>query len=224
MSVPDPGLDAREAFLRTLSFTRPRPGVTRMTSLVTPGGTAWDEETIADWLEFPGVPSLDYTVRRFDTDRGILDVDFTPSIENTIMQRWLGSVRVGSTTPIGGPRGRHLPNFGSGRRVLLFADEASVPAVHAILQQWPASSTGTVWVDTPHPAAVGELPVVDGVGVISFHVGMGFDPLVTAARRCEMTSRTTVWAAGERRRMDAIRATCRAAGLSADDTRVFGYW
>jgi NADPH-dependent ferric siderophore reductase len=226
MSVPESGPGFFEPAMRTLAVSRPRPGVLRMTSTMTPARHAagWDELTISQWLQFPGVPSLDYTVRRFDSDRGIIDIDFTPSLENTIMQRWLGSVEVGSTTPIGGPSGRGLPNFESGRRVLLFADEASIPAVHAILQQWPASVTGTVWVDTPHPSAVAELPVVDGVEVISFHIGMGFDPLVTAARRCELDSTTTVWAAGERSRMNAIRAVCRDAGLSAEDTRVFGYW
>lgn len=226
MTVPESGPGFYEPALRTLAVSRPRPGVLRMTSMVTPTRHAadWDALSITEWLQFPGVPSLDITVRQFDADRGILDIEFSPSLENTIMQRWLGSIEVGASTPIGGPRGRGLPNFESGRRVLLFADEASVPAVRAILQQWPASVTGTVWLDTPHPAAVAELPVVDGVGVVSFHVGMGFDPLVTAARRCDMDSTTTVWAAGERSRMDAIRAVCRDAGLSANDTRIFGYW
>lgn len=117
----------------------------------------------------------------------------------------------------------HLPNFASKRRVLMFADESSLALVHSILGRWPRGLRGTLWVDTRDPRDVADLPVVDGVGVLSFHVDVGFDPLVTAARRVELDAGTTVWAAGAARRMAAIRATCLAAGLPEDHTRVFGY-
>lgn len=236
MAVPETHQADAEATMRTLSLNRLSPGVLRMTSMLTPGGhevtwrsTNWDETSISTWFRFPGVSAADYTVRRFDAGRRIVDIDFSPSPQNTMLKRWLDSIEVGASTRIAGPGTGHLPNFDSGRRALVFADEASLPAVRSILEQWPspvhgAPVLGTVWIDTPDPAAIADLPVVDGVGVISFHIPMGFDPLVTAARRCELNSSTTVWAAGERERMDAIRATCMAAGLSVDDTRVFGYW
>ncbi len=115
----------------------------------------------------------------------------------------------------------HLPNFASGRRVMMFADESSLALVHSILHRWPEGLRGTLWVDTRNPRDVADLPVVDGVGVVSFHVDVGFDPLVTAARRVELDVGTTVWAAGAAHRMAAIRATCLAAGLPEDHTRVF---
>lgn len=125
------------------------------------------------------------------------------------------------STPSIGLDDAHLPNFASGRRVLMFADESSLALVNSILCRWPNGVRGTLWVDTRNPRDIADLPVVDGVGVVSFHVDVGFDPLVTAARRVELDADTTVWAAGAARRMAAVRATCLAAGLSENDTRVF---
>lgn len=212
--------------MQTLAVARPRPGVVRMTSLLSsdcyrPG---WDERAIAAHLRFPGVPTRDFEVRRFDAERGILDVDFTPTGEKSIMRLWLDSVEVGTRTRIAGQDSDSFPNFAGGKRVLMFVDEASVPAAAALLENWPPSAQGTLWIDTAQPLDIAELPAADGVTVVSFHVEMGFDPLITAARRVELDSSTTVWAAGERSRMDAIRATCVAAGLPPNDIRVFGYW
>ena len=185
---------------------------------------SWGEEAIATWLHFPGCSRVDYTVRRYDAERGILELDLTPGPESTIMNKWLDSVEIGSRTRLAQPDVGYMPNFADGRRVLIFADESSISAVRAILAQWPAGVPGTMWLDTRDPRHIADLPVVAGVGVVSFHVDMGFDPLVTAARRVELDSSATVWAAGETRRMDEIRAACLAAGLPESDTRVFGYW
>ncbi|MGA9872977.1 MAG: SIP domain-containing protein [Rhodococcus sp. (in: high G+C Gram-positive bacteria)] len=227
MELPDIGTDSAVPTMRTLAMSRPRPGTLRMTSILSSGcyRPDWSAETMAELMQFPGVRPEEFDIRRFDASSGIVDVDFTPSRENTMLRRWLESVEVGTNTRMVGPDSSHFPNFRSGRRVHLFIDDSSIPAVHAILEQWPDNTTGgTVWIDTPCPALVASLPVVDGVSVISFHIEMGFDPLVTAARRLELDRTTTVWAAGETTRMDAIRATCLAAGLSDDDTRVFGFW
>ncbi|MDJ0395399.1 siderophore-interacting protein [Rhodococcus sp. G-MC3] len=226
MEVPDPLVGSTAPSMLALAITRPRPGVLRVTSMLDVSGdrSEWDAATIADWLQFPGVSPFDFRVRRFDAERGIVDIDFVLATRNVMLQAWLETIEVGSRTRIAEPGTGHLPNFASGRRVLMFADESAVVAVHAILEKWPASAHGMVWIDTPSAAAVAELPVVDGVGVFSFHVDMGFDPLVTVARRIDLNQTTTVWAAGERTRMDSIRATCHAAGLGEDDTRVFGYW
>ena len=123
---------------------------------------------------------------------------------------------------LGGLGRSHLPDFASRRRVLMFADQSSLGLVHAILDRWPHGVRGTLWVDTRNPRDIADLPVVDGVDVVSFHVDVGFDPLVTAARRVELSTDTTVWAAGAAHRMEAIRATCLAAGLPEKHTRVFG--
>lgn len=226
MEATDISLEIPAPTMHTLAVSSPRPGVVRVTSMLSSScyRPDWDENALAARLQFPGVSARDFAVRRFDASRGIVDIDFTPAQDNVITRRWLESVEVGSVTRLAGVDSDNLPNFASGRRVLLFADESSVAAVHSILSKWPPSARGTVWIDTPHPADVANLPDVDGVGVVSFHVEMGFDPLVTAARRVELDSTTTVWAAGERGRMDAIRATCHAAGLSPNDIRVFGYW
>lgn len=226
MEAVDPLVDSAATSMRTLALNRPRPNVLRVTAVVDSlaDRARWNPTTVARWLQFPGVSPFDYRVCGVDADRGVIDIDFSLTTSNAMLRSWLETLEVGTLNRIAGPGTGHLPNFASGRRVLVFADEVSVVAVHAILEQWPPSSRGIVWLDTPSAAAVADLPVVDGVTVFSFHVNMGFDPLVTAARRIELDGTTTVWAAGERGRMESIQATCRAAGLGSDDTRVFGYW
>lgn len=226
MQLPGPDVEFATPMLRTLAVNRPMPGILRVTSLLSSVVLQphWDEQAITAWLQFPGCSPLDYTIRRYDPERGIVDIDFTLGLDNPITAKWLATVEVGSCTPLSPPDAGPFPNFAGGHRVLIFADQHSVPAVVALLEQWPTGVIGFVWLDTPDPLDVASLPVVDGVGVMSFHVDLGFDPLVTAARRVELDGATTVWAAGERSRMEAIRATCLAAGLAENDTRVFGYW
>lgn len=226
MALSEPRSDDVETTMLTMALARPAPGVYRMTSLIFGPVSSADPGVgaVADWLSFPGVDSDEYSVRRFDAERGIAELDFEPRTENSVLSLWLRSVRVGSRHRIAGPSREGLPRFAEGKRVYMFADETALPSVADVLTHWPASAVGTLWIDTPHPSAVADLPVVDGVGIITFHVPMGFDPLVTAARRLHLDDTTTVWAAGEISRMNSIRDTCRAAGLSADDTRVFGYW
>lgn len=226
MATVEPVVDASVHTLRTVAIARPREGVVRLTCELSSRHSlaGWNASSIAEWLQFPGVSPFDYRVRRFDAERGILDIDVVTATSSSTLKRWVDTMEIGAITCVPGPRSGHLPNFGSGRRVHVFADDSAVSTVHSILEQWPPSTRGTVWIDTPSPDALAQLPVVDGVAMISFHVDMGFDALVTAARRVNLDSSSTVWAAGERSRMDAIRATCVAAGLGADDTRVFGYW
>lgn len=226
MELPDRLSEPAVPTLQTLAMNRPRPGLVRMTSMLNAVTLepSWDEDAIATWLQFPGCSRGDYTVRRYDAERGIIEFDLTPGPESTILNKWLDSLEVGSLTRLATPDVGYMPNFAAGRRVLVFADESSISAVHAILAAWPDGVPGTMWLDTRDPSHIADLPVVAGVGIVSFHVDMGFDPLVTAARRVELDSTVTVWAAGEARRMDAIRAACLAAGLPEADTRIFGYW
>lgn len=227
MAVSEPWAHGAETTMLTMALSRPAPGVFRMTSLIAGAaahGAPWDASTVEQWLAFPGVHRDEYAVRRLDAARGIVEIEFFPRAHDSLVGLWLDTVRVGARHRIGGPSREHLPRFGAGKRVYMFADETAMPAVGDVLNAWPPGAVGTLWIDTPHPAAVARLPAVDGVGVISFHVAMGFDPLVTAARRLHLDHTTTVWGAGENARMDAIRSTCHAAGLSSDDSRVFGYW
>jgi len=212
--------------MHTLAIGRPRPGTLRLTSLLSAGSYQrdWDENAIAEQLRFPGVDERDVRVRRFDAAHGIVDIEFTPSHESTMMSRWLDSVEVGTRTRIAATGTGYGPHFGGGRRVQMFVDEPSIPAARAILRAWPDGTLGTLWVDTPRPADVAGLPDVDGVSVMSFHTQLEFDPLVTAARRMRLDDSVTVWGTGAFDRMDEIRATCLAAGLADDHVRVFGYY
>ena len=63
----------------------------------------------------------------------------------------------------GAPKAVRMTELCAGKRVALFADETAIPAVYAILRAWPQGTSGTLWIETPEPGAVAELPQPKGV-------------------------------------------------------------
>lgn len=214
--------------MNTLALSEPYPGVVRMTSRL--GGVsdtdAWSRANVAIGVVIrDALISRDYTVRRFDPVDAEIDIDFVWAVQPKPVRAWLGTVGVGSRTTIVGPRRHPLPNFGDGRRVLLFGDDTALPAVHSILDRWPSDTLGTLWIETSHPAAIAELPTAPGANIVTFLHGVGdVDALVSVARSRVVTPEITVWAAGELHRMSAIRDHFHGSGLADDHIRVFDNW
>ncbi len=114
----------------------------------------------------------------------------------------------------------------AGRKVALFADETGIPALYALLQQWPAGVTGKGWVATKDVQAFAELPQIDGLDLERVEaVGdAGPDLLLPYARKLEHATGWAVWGAGERREMRCIRHHFAALGLNKQDIAIAGYW
>ena len=136
-----------------------------------------------------------YTVRSVDaaTRQFILDVLLHEAPGP--MLAWARALRPGDAFDLTGPRPHLQVPHREGSVALLFADQSAIPALFALLQQWPAG------------------------------LATGDAPLLQQARRLRPDAHNTVWAAGEREEMRALRRHfIEAVGLARTDVAVAGYW
>jgi NADPH-dependent ferric siderophore reductase len=219
-----------------VAIGHPHPSVTRVTArLAGVTDPIWQRPNIAVRLELDHPPdgtplSRVYTIRRFDPSDSTLEIDFVRHDHQSPAMRWLDTVRPGNIVQALGPKGHFLPDLNLPHPVAIFADETAVAAVDSILRHWRTGIAGQVFIETPDAAVIDELPKVDG---LTFHHLMRDAPtgtedpsrLPAAARSLADGSRYTVWAAGERAAMHALRGYFQAdCGLPRDRVRVFGYW
>ncbi|QNG20251.1 siderophore-interacting protein [Rhodococcus triatomae] len=174
-----------------------------------------------------------YTVRSLDLGAWRMEIDVVLHPGTSPMMMWVAALRAGEVFRLTGPRPHFLPPVVPGRRIAMFLDETAIPALYAILRQWPSGSEAVGWVESADPFPVEELrEAADSAGVTLHHVRR--DPeslpgttgaLVAAARTLTDPAGHTVWAAGERDEMRALRTHFRSeVGLPKDDVAVFGYW
>lgn len=215
---------------------RPFPSVARVSGRISPSNAkAWTRPNIAVRLEVESPEgqrpvSRVYTVRHFDAKSGRLEIDFVIHADNSPAMRWLAQAGPGAVVPLVGPRAHFIPDYESGRKIAIFADETAIPAVHAILGAWKPGATGVLCVETADAEAFNELPQPAGVERYLLlrtpdQPAGTTGELVEAAKRIIGAENWTVWAAGERLEARAIRSHCLDdLGLAKDDVRIFGYW
>jgi len=220
--------------MQVIAVDRPSPLFVRVTGRIAPADpAAWQGPNVAVRIEVePSATgravSRVYTIRRFDAAQSLVEIDFALHPDDSPAMRWLRAAGAGTRVWMTGPRAHFLPNTAGGRPVAIFADDTAIPAVHAILAADPGL-VGDVWVDTADPAAFAALPEVPG---LRCHMlprpedrgGARPRLLLEAALALPDAGSRTLWAAGEREEMKAIRAHFAAAGLGRDDIRVLGYW
>ncbi|WP_080792360.1 siderophore-interacting protein [Corynebacterium pacaense] len=162
-----------------------------------------------------------YTVRSFDRACESMVVDVVQHGHPSPMMSWSETVAPGDELTLTGPR-PHFP-LPPGGKVALFLDDTAIPALAAIMDQWPAGVGGVGWVVTEDVAAFEELPHIEG---LELHLlAPGDQPLADKARELPNPSTHVVWAAGERDEMKSIRGYFRRdIGLEKESVAVFGYW
>lgn len=227
----DRGLQALQ--VTVVSMTRPCDTLLRITAQLPP------EPPLAPWLRANtavriqlgaafGDVSRIYTVRSVDAQarRFVFDVVLHPSPGP--MLAWVNALQSGDRFALTGPRPHLQVPQRAGASALLFADASALPAVHALLLQWPPGQRADVWVSIDDAAAVDELPAVAGVHVhrIAAPSADQPTPLLRTARACAPGIRMpVVWAAGEREEMRELRRWfLQHLGLERDDVAVAGYW
>lgn len=228
------GMDRME--LTVLGFSRPFPSVTRvMARLPVEDVTPWATPNIAIRFELPNPVSFRpisrvYTVRRCLPEQRAIEVDFVMHPDMSPAMRWLSTLAIGDTISVVGPRQHVLPNYSRHRLVALFADETAIPALLSILDNWPRGQSGIAYVETGDREAYDELPTPDGLTLHWLQRQPHTPPgttgrLVDAAINLPNPLGWTLWAAGERQEMRAIRKHyLDVRGYSKDDLRLFGYW
>lgn len=216
-----------------VAIARPVPSVLRVTASLASSGDDphWALPNVAFRIHLDGAidggASRIYTVRSYDTAAAAFTFDIVLHEHASPMMRWGDSLRVGDAFRLTGPRPQFTVPGGSGRKLTLFLDETGIPALYAMLQQWPAGASGIGWVVTDDEAAFQELPKVPGLALQRLgtaHVAPD-GPLAAKARALQDPHDYAIWGAGERDEMRAIRQHFRVdAGLDKEQVLVAGYW
>ena len=174
-----------------------------------------------DVIEGIATSSRVYTIAEVFGDYDVA-IDAVAHGTTSPMMRWLASVNPGDRIVVKGPRPHQLLNPASVNYML--ADASALPAVRNILlHQREVKEKPTVVIAAPQADA--EAYVADCVDRATIiHLG-GTGDLAAACVELGIGASATVWAAGERDLMRAIRRYCKEdLGLERSALRIFGYW
>lgn len=164
-----------------------------------------------------------YTVRSVEAQTRRFTLDVVLHEAPGPMLAWVRALQPGDAFDLTGPRPHLQVPHRQDSVALLFADQSAIPALFALLQQWPSGRRAQAWIASDDPFPVDELPAVDGVCIQ--RLATGATPLLQQARRLRAGANNTVWAAGEREEMRTLRRYfLEACGLPRADVAVAGYW
>ena len=98
-----------------------------------------------------------YTLRRYDTTTGDIDVDFVIHGDTGLAAPWARDVEEGATIGFMGPGGKWHPEQGYEHYVFA-GDESAAPAIAAGLEALPAGTTATAYVEIEGEGDTFEMP------------------------------------------------------------------
>jgi NADPH-dependent ferric siderophore reductase len=136
-----------------------------------------------------------YTVRRVDTERREISIDFVVHGEHGVAGPWAASATPGQPAYLTSPNGAYAPDPAADWH-LLAGDEAAVPAIGAALETLPDNAIGKVFVEVAGPGDEIALSAPSGVEVrwiyrggradlVSEDVAGDHAPLVAAVKEAE---------------------------------------
>lgn len=231
--------------LEVTSLTRRFPWLTRVSGVV-PGladtaaadPSTWAHPNLALRLAIPdatdalgpligqaGLCRRVYTVADVDPVAGTLDIDIVVHGETSPVMRWLAGLTPGDRVDFAGPRPHPAPTEAAraGGRIHLLADGSAYPAASAIARSVPGVATVVLALPGASPRIsdyAGDFP---GAGLR--FAASSPTPLSDAMTMLDVGPTDTVWAAGEREDIRAVRTRClRDAGMTKAQVQVFGYW
>jgi NADPH-dependent ferric siderophore reductase len=114
--------------------------------------------------------SREYTPFLWDTDAGILDLEFVVHGDAGVAGPWAATAEIGSTVGIGGPRGS-LVLDGAPDRWFLAGDETALPAIKRFIALMAPDAVGQIIVEVADDAFEQELLAPVGVRVRWVHRG-----------------------------------------------------
>ncbi|MFW0796218.1 siderophore-interacting protein [Gordonia sp. CPCC 205515] len=170
----------------------------------------------------------DYTVRAFDADHALIDIDFVLHTHG-VGGSWAAAAQPGDRLGMLGPRGSHVYPTGYDW-YLLAADETALPALSRWLDELPAGKRVAAFIEVADAAA--ELALADRAGTAIRYVHRGDTPpggsdlLERAIREYAFPPGDFfAWIAGEATTLTPIRRYLRReVGLPKDRMKVDGYW
>lgn len=166
----------------------------------------------------------DYTPRRYDAERGTLEIDFALH-EAGPATVWAMAAQEGEPAEIGGPRGSQVIS-GPITRWLLIGDETALPAIARRIEEMAPGTPVTSLVAVAGPAEEQK------IATAADHVGLWVhraDPtdaaaLCAALARIPLPEGTFVWIAAEAGVARALRAALSERGHPAAWLKASGYW
>ena len=164
-----------------------------------------------------------YTVRGFDPVRDEISIDIFLHGLGT-MPRWASECAIGTRARIGGPRPSGAPSRAA-KRMVLFGDETSLPAIAAILEREHSHRPVAAFIEVADERDRQELEAPGSATTTWFTRRRGEAPgsqLLAAATQTEFTADTGVWFAGEAASAHWFRRKLRPLTLA--ELHVQGYW
>ncbi len=105
-----------------------------------------------------------YTVRRIDTEKRELTIDFVVHGEHGVAGPWAMAATPGQPAYLMGPSGAYAPDPAADWH-LMAGDEAALPAISAALEALPDNAIGKVFIEVAGPEDEIPLKAPPGVGV-----------------------------------------------------------
>jgi NADPH-dependent ferric siderophore reductase len=178
-----------------------------------------------------------YTVRRVDTDRREITVDFVVHGEHGVAGPWAASAQPGQPAYLMGPSGAYSPDLDADWH-LLAGDEAGLPALSAALEALPPNAVGRAFIEVSGPEDEIPLSAPDGVEVRWIYRGGRADlvpedqagdnaPLIAAVTESAwLSGQVQVFIHGEAQAvMHNLRSYIRKErGVEAKWASISGYW
>ncbi|MFP7365608.1 siderophore-interacting protein [Corynebacterium callunae] len=106
-----------------------------------------------------------YTLRTFDSASGEFEVDFVAHGDTGLAGPWAQRAQIGDQLGFAGPGGGWKPED-SYEHFVLAGDEAAAPAIFAALEQLPAGTTATAYVEIANKQALFDAPSGPAIEVV----------------------------------------------------------
>jgi NADPH-dependent ferric siderophore reductase len=168
-----------------------------------------------------------YTLRRADTERQRVVIDFVVHGDKGIAAPWAARAEPGDVLTMSGSGGAYRPDPDSDWH-LLVGDESALPAICSALEALPGDARGIAYLETSDPGEFLDATPPAGVEVVWLHrPEPGSQPQMLADALLAgswLPGRADVFAHGERESMKAVRAALKTRLGDGDQLSLSGYW
>ncbi|HEY1704833.1 MAG TPA: siderophore-interacting protein [Trebonia sp.] len=168
-----------------------------------------------------------YTLRRADTERQQVVIDFVVHGDKGIAAPWAARAEPGDVMTMSGSGGAYRPDPDSDWH-LLVGDESALPAICSALEALPGDARGIAYLETSDPGEFLDATPPGGVEVIWLHrPEPGSEPQMLADALLAgswLPGQADVFAHGERESMKAVRAALKTRLGDGDQLSLSGYW
>ncbi|MDK8551742.1 siderophore-interacting protein [Corynebacterium pseudodiphtheriticum] len=177
-----------------------------------------------DWpAKSSSSPRRTYTVRRFDSQHGELDVDFVLHGSGPATS-WASQAQPGDILQIAGPKSTSSQPQGADW-ILAAGDATALPALSRWLEEWPAGQRGKFFILVNEHSHRQQLPCPDGVEITWLFRSDAHTLYDAISSTDWLDGEVFAWVAGESASLKPIRRWLQEAkGLRKHQMHFSGYW